>query len=163
MMQLLRNWYTELSGREQGLIAVLALLVVTIIGFYGITRPFYNAINAAEETYGIAVERQARIESKLAALTEPDTSKTKSITSDFKTFVSQSAGEAGFAVGKIDRQSDGRVNMAVESAKSIAFFGWLARLEGRGVTAETLTVTTRDNNTVSANVTLRSREMVSSR
>lgn len=162
MMNMLKNWFADLSLRERGLIGILALLVVVVVGFYGVARPFYNALTAGAETYSVAVERQARIESKIAVLTEPGTAIIKPISGDFKVFVSQSAGEAGFAVGKIDGQSDGRVNMTVESAKPVAFFGWLARLERRGVTPETLTVTTQDNNTVSANLTLRTRALVSS-
>lgn len=156
MIENARNWFAGLSQREKILVGIAGLLVAGLIGFYGIARPMSGAIAAAEQRYVSAVERQARIEAKVAALLLPVDAEIVIFTGAIDAFVSQSAGETGIAVTSVDPQPDGRVNMVVESAKPTALFGWLARIERQGIAVESLSVDPAGNGTVSATLTLRS-------
>ncbi len=156
MIENARTWFVGLTQRERILVRIAALLVAGLVGYYGIVRPMAGAMTAAEERYVYAIERQARIEAKVAALLPPVDGKVANFSGKIDSFVSQSAGETGIAVGSIDPQSESRVNMLVESAKPTALFGWLARIEREGIVVESLSVNPASNGTVSATLTLRS-------
>ncbi|VWX59571.1 type II secretion system protein GspM [Sphingorhabdus sp. 109] len=151
-----RSWLAGLSRREQMLVGIAGLLLAGVVGYYGIAGPMVDAMDTAEDRYSDAVERQARIESKVAALLQPADGQPKRFTGAIDAYVSQSAGETGIAVASVTPQSDERVNMVVESAKPTALLGWLSRIEREGIAVESLRVDPADNGTVSANLTLRS-------
>ncbi len=151
-----RNWFAGLSRREKILIGIAGLLLAGLVGYYGMAQPMSGAITAAEQRYDNAVERQARIEAKVAALRQPVDGQAAGFSGAINVFVSQSAGETGIAVASIDPQSDNRVIMVVESAKPTALFGWLTRIEQQGIAVESLSVNPAGNGTVSGTLTLRS-------
>ena len=68
MMDNARRWFAGLSQREKILVGIAGLLLAGLVGYYGIARPMAGAMTAAEQRYLDAVERQARIETKVAAL-----------------------------------------------------------------------------------------------
>ena len=154
MKDSLKNWYQALSQREQILIGILVILLTLTVVFYGIFRPIVSATEAAENDYIEAIEREARIKSKVAVLLDDDVAELTVVTGSLDAFVSQSAGEAGFAIGTIDPQTDGSVNVAIASAKPTALFGWMARIEQSGVAPTMVAVTPAANGTVSANIRL---------
>lgn len=156
MMENVSNWFVGLSQREKALVAIAGLLLVAVTGYYGVIKPLSGAMETAEKRYVDAVERQGRIDSKIAALKQPLGEETVKYSGAIDSFVSQSAGETGIAVGSITPQSENRVNMVVESAKPVAFFGWLARIERQGVSVETLSISPSGNEAISATLTLRS-------
>jgi len=156
MISALTNWFAALSQREKILIGLLGFLLAATIGFYGIYQPLSHGVQNAQDRYQEAVERQARIDAKVTALQQPASSGEKRASGSLGSYVSQSAGETGIAVGRIDPQTDGRVNMAVDSAKPTALFGWLSRLEAQGIFVEALNAKPNGNDTVTANIALRS-------
>lgn len=156
MIDNVRGWFAGLSQREKILVGIAGLLLAGLVGYYGIARPMSGAMTAAEERYINAIERQARIEAKVAALRQPVVGQAIRINVAIDAFVSQSAGETGIAVASVTPQSDSRVNMVVESAKPTALFGWLARVEREGIAVESLSINPAGNGTISATLTLRS-------
>ena len=156
MMTGLREWFGALSQREKIMVSILAVLVALTIAWYGIYQPLSSATTDAALRYQQSVERQARIASKVAALQQPASARPARPAGSLDSYVSQRAGEAGFAVGRINRQSDGGVDIAIDSAKSVALFGWLSELERQGLAVEKLSVNPSVGETVSANVTFRS-------
>ncbi|MEH6791124.1 type II secretion system protein GspM [Parasphingorhabdus sp.] len=151
-----RSWFTGLSQRERIMVTVAALLLAGLVGYYGIVRPVAGAMTGAEQRYVDAVERQARIETKVTALRQPAAAGATRFGGAIDAFVGQSAGETGIAVASVTPQSDKRVNMVIESAKPTALFGWLARIEQQGIAVESLSVNPTASGTLSATLTLRS-------
>ena len=151
-----RNWFASLSQREKILVSIAGLLLAGLIGYYGIARPMVGGMADAEQRYVDAIERQARIDAKVAALRRPADGSVVRFSGAIDAFVGQSAGETGIAVASITPQSDNRVQMVVESAKPTALFGWLARVERQGIAVEALNINPMDNGTISATLTLRS-------
>ncbi|MEO9470192.1 type II secretion system protein M [Parasphingorhabdus sp.] len=157
MMTALREWFGALSQREKIMVSVLGVLVALTIAWYGIYQPLSSASTDAALRYQQAVERQARIESKVAALQLPAAAQSDVPAGPIDAFVSRRAGEAGFAVGRIDPQSGGSVDIVIDSAKPVALFGWLSELEGQGLAVQKLSVNPSGGGTVTANISLQSR------
>ncbi|MEO9599907.1 type II secretion system protein GspM [Parasphingorhabdus sp.] len=157
MIENVRIWFVRLSQREKILVGIAGLLLVGLVGYYAIVRPMVGAMESAEERYVDAVERQTRIEAKVAALQQPADMEATKFNGALDSFVSQSAGETGIAVASVTPQSDSRVNVVVKSAKPTALFGWLARIERQGIAVEALSVNPTSNQAVSATLTLRSQ------
>lgn len=155
MIGLFKNWFQALSRRERILIAILAFLLAATIIFYGIVRPLSVALDDAEQAYITAIDRQGRIETKAAMLKAPLKQNINPVTGDLGVFISQYAGEEGFAVGRLDPQTDDSVIIAIDAAKPAALFGWLSKLEARGITIRELSVNAGGNETVSAIITLK--------
>lgn len=155
-MMAIKDWFQALSQREKILIGVMGFLVALVVGYYAIVAPFISAYGSAQKSYADAIDSQARIEAKVAALTAPADKTVKPVTGPLDVFISQNAGEAGFAVGRLDPQTNGTVRLTIDSAKPTALFGWLARLEGRGISVEELAVNPGANDTVVATMLLRS-------
>jgi len=151
-----RNWFAGLSQRERILVSLSGLLLAGLVGYYGVARPMVGAMAAAEQRYVDAVEQQARIEAKVAALNQPAQAAAVRFSGAIDAYVGQSAGETGIAVSSVTPQSDNRVNMVVESARPTALMGWLARIEQEGIAVEALSINPGDNGTISATLTLRS-------
>ncbi|WP_422344611.1 type II secretion system protein GspM [Parasphingorhabdus sp.] len=156
MMTAIKDWFQALSQREKILIGIMGFLIVLVFGYYAIISPFINAYGSAQKNHAEAVDSRARIEAKVAALTAPADGKVNPVDGPLDVFISQNAGEAGFAVGRLDPQTNGTVRLAIESAKPTALFGWLAQLEMRGISVEELAVNSGANDTVTATMLLRS-------
>lgn len=157
MMTALREWFGALSQREKIMVGFLSVLVGLTIAWYGIYQPLSSASTDAALRYQQSVERQARIESKVAALEQPAAAQSDAPSGQIDAFVSRRAGEAGFAVGRIDPQSGGTVDIVIDSAKPVALFGWLSELESQGLAVQKLSVNPTGGGTVTANISLRSQ------
>lgn len=160
MILSVKDWFVALSPREKALIAILGLLLAATILFYGIYRPLGSALEDARTDHEIAIIRQAQIEAKVALLRGPgikraDGAGGKIFSGPLQNFISQSAGEAGFAVGNNSAQGEGRVALTLDSATPVALFTWLAQLEMQGVGVEDLQITPNGNATIAASMTLR--------
>lgn len=158
MMDTIKNWFQALSQREKIMIGILGFLVALVVGYYALVSPFINAYISAQKSYADAIDSQVRIETKVAALTAPADKSIKPVTRALDVFISQNAGEAGFAVGRLDPQTNGTVRLSIDSAKPTALFGWLAMLERRGISVEELAVNPGANETVIATIILRSAQ-----
>lgn len=155
-MTAMKDWFQALSQREKVLIGVMGFLVALVVGYYAIVAPFINAYISVQQSYAAAIDSQARIEAKVEMLKAPADEMVEPVAGPLDVFISQNAGEAGFAVGRLDPQTNGTVRLAIDSAKPTALFGWLARLEGRGISVEELAVNPGANDTVTATMLLRS-------
>ncbi|MEL6874258.1 MAG: type II secretion system protein GspM [Pseudomonadota bacterium] len=157
MMTGLRDWFVALSQREKIMIGILAVLVALTVAWYGIYKPFSVASESASIRYHEAVERQARVEAKVAALTAPAPDTQSRLTGTINAFVSRRAGEAGFEVGRLDPQDNGRVDLVIDSARPTALFAWLTEMEREGVAVERLSVDPAAPGTVTATIGLKAR------
>jgi general secretion pathway protein M len=157
MIDSIRSWFDALSSREKILISVLAILLAGLIAFYGVFKPLVGAMDAGELRYQDAIERQTRIEAKAAFFDQKEQSseaEVQSASGSIEAIVSQSAGEAGFATGAINAQTDASVTMTINAAKPTAFFHWIALLEQRGIMVSEISVNSASNETVTATLKL---------
>ena len=150
----LRDWFLGRSLRERILLGIMAALVAGIALVYGIALPLDRALDDARDRLELSAEREGRVRAKTLALSGGGADVVVA-TGALDRIVSDGAGEAGFAVGALDPQSDGSVLLRVESATPTALFSWLAQLERQGIVAGDMSVTPTGPGTVSATVALR--------
>jgi type II secretory pathway component PulM len=72
--------------------------------------------------------------------------------------LSQSASEAGIPVTSVVRQGPGRATLVSNSVRPQAFFAWVDQIEtSRGLIVERLSATAKNDQTLSVEVTFRTR------
>lgn len=147
------DWWKGRSLREQRLLLVMfALLAVTILWF-GIYRPIDNALSAARARHADAVVRLADTKAKVAALRGLGRGGSAPA-GPLATVIGADATAAGFTAASVTPQGDRRVTVAIPSARPVAIFGWIARLEARGIIVERISARANSDPTLGIDMTL---------
>ncbi len=132
-------WWDGLSRREQWLVGVMLGLLAVVILWLGIARPVENGLASVREAHAEALDRNAAIRAKVAALEKLPRRAGLGLGAPVAQVVSESASEAGLTLDRAQDQGGGRVDIAMASVKPQALFSWIAQLETKGVMVETLT------------------------
>lgn len=154
MTEAAKNWFIALSRREQILVGVAAVLAAGVIGFFLIYRPVYDLATDAKRSFYEATMQSGRIEAKAQALSMPADRRPAAAIAALDLLLASEAAERGFTLDSNTAQGPGRAEIAIGSARSTAFLGWIADLERRGVVPETLVIRRMDNGTVSVSARL---------
>jgi general secretion pathway protein M len=153
----LRTWFNGRTQRERWmLLGMVAMLIVTILWF-GVLLPVSDGLSSSRTRLNDAVVRLADTEARLDAVKRLEQNHPAPIPGALDDFIRQSAGNAGFALSNVNPQADGRVQIAVPTARAGALFSWIADLEAAGVIVDTADVSNNGDQTVSANMTLMKR------
>lgn len=150
----MRQRFSAFGKREKILIGILAALLLVTLSFYGVVQPFSRALEAAQYDYDTAASLSAKVTSKVEILEQPANYWSDKAGISAEKLVSESADGAGFVVGRIELQTDGNISVTIDSAKPTALFGWLARMEKRGIAVRELSVTPVNAATVRAQMEL---------
>ncbi|AUW58694.1 type II secretory protein PulM [Sphingobium sp. SCG-1] len=139
-MSAIRIWWRELSARERVLVAIMGVLIAIVVIWLGIARPVEGALENARARQVEALDRNVAIRAKVKLLQAMPARTPASASGSLDQIVGQSAGEEGFTLERTQAQGEGRVEIAIASARPTALFGWLAKLEMQGVVVDTLTM-----------------------
>ena len=154
MIIAVKNWFSALSRREQVLIAIMGIMITTTLLFYAVARPLSDGMDHAQFNHEQMVKRNMSLKSKLKLLGSVPAEKPQRIEiGNLLEFIRRGATEQGFELAIIKSESDGRVAIAISSARPSAFLTWLSSLEGQGVYAEQLSARPAGPSTISATVT----------
>ncbi|WP_373487068.1 type II secretion system protein GspM [Blastomonas sp.] len=150
----MKNWLLALSRREQVLVGIAAVLALAVLGYFAVYRPLYMLATDAKRSFYEATMLAGRIEAKTRALSLPAQRRPAEAIAALNLLLASEAGERGFTLDRNDPSGNARADIAIASARSTAFLGWLADLERRGVVPETLTIRRMDNGMVSVSARL---------
>ena len=153
MIQSLKLWWQERSLRERHMLSVMFVLIAIVVIWLGIYRPVASGLVAARADHAEALDRNAAIRMRLAALKRPLPPRV-AVVGPLATRIETEASEAGFSLTRNAAAAPGRTDIAIGAARPTALFGWIGRLETQGVTVELLTVTPAAGGTVSAQISL---------
>jgi general secretion pathway protein M len=123
----LSSWWTALSGRERRLVTLMLVLVGGTVLWLGVWRPVEAGITSGWVRYGAAVDVNASVRAKIAALKTAPAARPAGDAAIGQS-VAQSASEAGLAI-------------TIGSARAGPLLAWLSGLEARGVQVETISMT----------------------
>lgn len=138
-MQGVKNWWSGLSGRERRLVALMLVMVGGTLLWLGVWRPVEAGIASGWVRYGAAVDANASVRGKIAALKATPAIPPRGAA--IAQSVAQSASEAGLTLDRSAAQGEGRLAITIRSARSGPLLAWLSGLEGQGVQVETISMT----------------------
>lgn len=158
MMALLMPWWRDRSGREQLLLALMAGLVVVIIGWLGIIRPLAIAREAAVERLATAERDLGDVRAMTPAIRAAEQRARPAGTLPVIERVGQRATEAGLTTERLASDNDGRVTLRVPAVKPAILLRWIADIEARdAIIVDRLAVTRNGDATVAADIAFRDR------
>lgn len=139
-MSALRAWWSGLSAREHVLVGIMGVLLAIVIVWLGIARPVEGTLENARMRQAAALDRNVSVRAKVKALRALPARSSGNTGGPLDQAVGQSAGEEGFTLERAQAQGEGRVEIAIASARPTALLAWIAKLDAQGIAVETLTV-----------------------
>lgn len=147
-IDILAAWWRGRSGRERGLLTVMALLFLAVGVWFGVVGPVMAWRADAAERRATAERRLDRLqiaERRVRPVADVDPAAVRASAEPAATAAGLTA---TFTAG------DRGLEFTIASAATPALFGWLAQLEASGVTPAALTVTETSEGTLTAQGTL---------
>ncbi|PZU59371.1 MAG: type II secretory protein PulM [Sphingobium sp.] len=139
MIARFRDWYGALSRREQVLVGIMLGLLALVMLWLGVARPVDGGLRGAIARHGEALDRNAAVRAKVAALKALPPSRGAGTTAlPVAQMVNESVAEAGFTLERNEEQAPGRTEIAIAAVRPQALFGWIAALEQQGIVVETI-------------------------
>jgi general secretion pathway protein M len=157
MIAALKAWFDGRTLRERRMLLVMAAAIALTIIWFGIFLPVSDGLSSSRTRLNDAVARLGNAEAELDAIKTLQQHRPQPIPGPLDDYVRESAGDAGFALSNVAPQGDGRVQIAIPTARPGALFGWLTDLEGAGVVVASIDVSNNGDQTVAAQMTLMKR------
>lgn len=158
MTDTIRNWLSGLSLRERWLVAVAAGLSAMLMGWFLIYTPLRSALASASEAHGEAVDREAAIAVRVAAIKQLEEGAGRTASEASAAAVSlvlaQSAAEQGFTLSRNDPSGDNATTLAIANVRAPALAAWLTRLEDTGLNATDLSIRPNADGTVAVTASI---------
>jgi general secretion pathway protein M len=140
-------WWRGRSGREQAMLAILGVLVLGLVLWFGVVSPLVRARAAAGASLERAIAEGAAVDralAELAGLRKGDSTTAARIS--VEAAVAESASAAGVVPERVETEASGAVQVILKDAAANAVFPWLLALQREhGVAASHLTVIKGDN------------------
>lgn len=153
MMERLFGWWRGRSQREQALLGIMIGLFIVVFGWLLVLRPLDSGLAGARADNAIAIAQLERVRSDATALKSGRAFAAETA----QALVSRSASEAGFTPTRLDPGAEGRVLIALASAKPVALGKWLQALDAQGVFVEQISLRPNSDATLAVDATLRAR------
>jgi general secretion pathway protein M len=134
------DWWRGLSLREQRLVGAMLGLFALVFLWLGVWRPVSNGLESSRNRYAIAVDNHAAVAAKVALLRARPETRQAGPAGTIEQLVAQSAGDLGLTLDRSAGQGDGRIAVTIGAARAGAALRWIAGLEERGLTVETLSM-----------------------
>ena len=157
MIEQARFWWAGRSPRERVLLGVLGALVGLLFFWLAIVRPIDAARTSAEARLDIAAQDSGRIAAVARAVKGARQSAPPALSGPLPDIVGKAAEAVGLTLSRLDAQGSERVTIAIASARSPAFFGWLGMLERQGILVERMTLRPGSDGTIAVEGVLRVR------
>lgn len=157
MKDRLASWWRLRTRREQGMLAVMAALLLIVLLWLSLFRPLGDATAAARERHGLAVVALGKARAQAERLGELKARPAPVAAGPVDLLLSRSATEAGFQVARVDREGPMVATIAIDAARPQAFFGWVGDMEASGLLLERLNATANSDQTLSVRATFRGR------
>jgi len=147
MSERLIRWWRERTPREQGLLALLALIAVPILLWYGVIRPFDHMLDRAQRARDADAQTLADILLMANRINHADRAVRDGLPADVA--VRSEAERAGFTVSRVARDGQGAV-LTIDAVRPQPFFAWVAAMkQRRGLIVTRLTARPNGDSTLS--------------
>jgi general secretion pathway protein M len=157
MIASLKTWFNGRTLRERRMLLVMMAMIVLTVIWFGIFLPVSDGLSSSRTRLNDAVVRLSDTEAAVDALAALQRNRPAPLDGPLDAYLRQSAGNTGFALSDVSNQDNGRVHIAIPTARAAALFGWIADLEAAGVVVVSINVTNNGDQTVAAQMTLMKR------
>ncbi|MDA7085865.1 type II secretion system protein M [Pseudomonas sp. SA3-5] len=152
---LLQRW-RALQARERLALGLLALFVLLALLYLMLWQPARQGVSAArsafEQERALHAYLQAQAPLARSLVSQPQASLDPA---RLQGLVTASAAELGLAIERLDSDSDGSLQVSVQSAPFEQLLRWFSRLEQQGVQIAEAGLDRAEGNKVAARLTLR--------
>lgn len=150
-------WWDARNPREKKLLIAAAALLALVLAWLLVVRPLMDAQATANARLDAAVTDLAQARAQAAALKMQADSQAagQPVSLPIAPFLTQSASERGFTNAGVTPSAPDRAAVTIPQASAPVLFTWVAELETRGLTVESLVVRASADRTVSADLILR--------
>jgi len=149
------TWWRARSARERNLLLVMTVLAAIVFGWLLVIRPLADSLDAAKARHGEAVvalgEAKARDETRRVGADAPV------VPLPIDSLLAPAAAEAGFPAARVAGQGPAAATVAIDAARPQALFGWVARMERRGLVVERLRAQANPDRTLAVEIAFRAR------
>ena len=151
-------WWRTRTLREQRLLLVMFALLAVVLVWLLIVRPLNDALAEARERHGEAVVALAEAKAAAEAIERLQSARPARLTAPLDALLSASAGDAGFAVTRVEGSGPNRATVTIAAARPQALFGWVEQMErSHGLIVERLQATTNSDQSLAVEITFRAR------
>ena len=151
------GWWRLRTSREQRLLAVMFALLALVLGWMLVVRPLGDALDSAQRRHAAAVTALAEARVRAAAGQRLQGRRVARAPLPVDAFLSRTAAEAGFAGARIEQQGPTRASLALDAARTQAFFAWVRQMEQRGLDVESLRARTNPDQTLAVEAAFAAR------
>lgn len=157
MIAALKIWFDGRTLRERRMLLVMVAAIVLTVIWFGVFLPLSDGLSSSRTRLDDAVVRLGNAQTELDAIKTLQKNRPQPVPGPLDDFIRQNAGDAGFALSNVAPQGDGRVQIAIPTARPGALFAWIASLERAGVVVASIDVSNNGDQTVAAQMTLMKR------
>jgi general secretion pathway protein M len=151
-------WWRTRTLREQRLMLAMFGLFAAVIAWLLIIRPLNDALSEARERHGRAATAVAEARARVDLIRNLQKAPAAPLGGPLDSVISQAATEAGFTVSRVEREGVNSATMVVDAVRPQAFFSWVDQMESsRGLVVERLRATANSDQTLSIQITFRTR------
>lgn len=150
-MEAAGQWWLSRSPRERVMLGVMGVVLLAVIGWYGVAMPLNSLSKSSRERVELASTRLGELRSWASAR---PASATTSREGTAQSLVEAAAGKVGVSIARRRQDANGRFTIWVSTIDARALLPWLASLERDGGVAVTdFTASRLDNGAVEAEIT----------
>lgn len=149
-METARLWWLSRSGREQVLLAVMAVAVLGVVGWYGVIAPLHDLATSGRERVETASTQLARL--KVVARAQALSGRPGGASP--QALVEASAAKAGVPISRRRQEASGQFTIWITAIDARVVLPWTASLEREGaVRVANFTASRLDGGLVEVEVT----------
>ncbi len=138
------------SRREQIMLAVMGLIVVSVLGWFAVLVPLGKAVEASETRVAKAADRFARLDRAARTSGLPPAG-----AQPLNAVVDTTAQAAGLTISRRREEADGRLTVWLTGAQPALMMTWLTALaRAQGIAVTEMTASRADGGLLEAQITL---------
>lgn len=158
MIAALVSYWQARTQRERGLIALLALIALPTLLWYGVVKPFGGLLDHERMERDESERMLGDVRAMAAELASIDGRHAQPLAGPLPQAVRATAEAAGFTVSRVDPAGNDGAVLVLDAVRAQPFFTWLATVEQhRGLIVERLTARPNSDSTLAISVTLQRR------
>ncbi len=150
MIERIRSWWDERSGRERGLLILLAVIALATLFWYGIAKPYDRLADKVQQ--GRDADARTLADVLLLANRIDHADRPQRNGQPIDALVRAEADRAGFTVAGVARDGEGAV-LTMDAVRSEPYFAWIAAMkQRRGLIVTRLSARPNGDSTLSVSV-----------